>query len=89
MLNLSRIKDKYTCEVKKLQTERNVLRGEMAKHGVTVEKLADCVGISRYTLSKKINGKVDFSLSEIRKILAFFRARGDVHTVETLFDMTE
>ena len=72
-----------------MQAERNVLRGEMAKHGVTVSKLAAYVGVSTNTMSKKINGKVDFSLSEIRKILAFFRERGDVHTVETLFDIAE
>lgn len=70
-----------------MQDSRNILRGEMAKHGVTVNILAENIGIHRNSLSKKINGEVDFSLTEIRKILAFFRLRGENHTVEFLFDI--
>ena len=67
--------------------ERNVLRGEMAKYRVTIAQLAEVVGISANSMSAKLNGKVDFTLSEIRKILAFFNAKGENHTVETLFDI--
>lgn len=69
-----------------MQAGRNVLRGEMAKHGMTVAEMANVVGISKNSMSKKINGKSDFSLTEIRKILAFFNSLGDAHTVESLFD---
>ena len=66
---------------------KNTLRGEMAKYKVTVSDLAGELGVSANTVSKKLNGKVDFTLSEIRKILAFFNAKGENHTVETLFDI--
>ena len=88
ILRLSNIKDNYSQRGEKiLYTERNVLRGEMAKHGVTVRELAKGIGVSTNTMSKKINGRVDFSLTEIRKTLAFFRLRGESHTVESLFNI--
>ena len=66
---------------------RNVLRGVMAKYGVTIAQMAEVVGISSNSMSKKINGKVDFTLTEVRAILAFFRSKGETCTVESLFDI--
>lgn len=65
---------------------RNVLRGEMAKYGVTVADLANVVGVSSNTMSKKLNGEVDFKLTEVKAILSFFNSKGEAHNVESLFD---
>lgn len=67
--------------------ERNVLRGEMAKYRVTIAQLAEVVGISANSMSAKLNGKVDFTLTEVKTVLAFFREKGENHTVESLFDI--
>ena len=64
----------------------NVLRGEMAKYGLTVADMAKVVGISRNSMSAKIDGKIDFRLTEAKRILAYFNSRGERHTVESLFD---
>ena len=65
----------------------SVLRGAMAKHGMTIKEMACVIGISANSMSAKINGKVDFNLTEVRKILEHFRNLGEKHTVETLFDL--
>ena len=67
---------------------KNVLKGEMAKYGVTITKLSEATGISKGALCNKLNGKTDFTLSEVIRILNFFNALGEAHTVETLFDIT-
>lgn len=48
------------------------LRAEMARKGLSIEKLAELLGITRGTLTAKLAGKRGFSLEEarmIRKIL--------------------
>ena len=64
----------------------NVLRGEMAKYGLTVADMAKVVGISRNSMSAKIEGKIDFRLTEAKRILTYFNSKGESHTVESLFD---
>ena len=67
--------------------KKNVLKGEMAKYGVSIVKLAEATGISKSALWNKINGKSDFTLSEVIRILAFFDKLGESHTVESLFNI--
>lgn len=62
-----------------------ILRGEMVKYDLTVEKSANIVGISTTSMSNKLNGKVEFLLSEAKKLLDYFNARGNDFTVEYLF----
>ena len=67
--------------------KRSVLRGEMAKHGLTLAEMAKVLELSSVSLSNKINGRVDFTLSEAIKVLNFFNSLGESHTIQTLFDI--
>jgi len=64
---------------------KNVLKGEMAKYGLTVADMARVMGLSHTSMSNKLNGKVDFTLTEAKKIVRFFNAKGESHTIESIF----
>jgi transcriptional regulator with XRE-family HTH domain len=62
------------------------LRGEIVRSGLTIEQFADEIGVSRNTMSCKLNGKIPFNLVEIKKILEFFKQNGNTDvTTEYLF----
>ncbi len=65
----------------------NTLKGEMARYGVTVARMAAELGVTPATVRLKLNGKTDFTLTEARKILAIFRQLGRAYTAEELFDL--
>lgn len=44
------------------------LRAEMARFGFEQKDLGRIVGVTKKTISDKINGKRDFTLGEIKKI---------------------
>ena len=67
------------------QLTKNVLRGEMAKYGLTVAEMAEIIKVSSATMSDKLNGKVDFRLNEARVIVEYFNGQGESHTVDSLF----
>ena len=46
----------------------NVLQGYMRQNGITVRDLAELIGVTPTTISFKINGKSDFTLSEVDRI---------------------
>ena len=46
----------------------NMLRGKMAEKGFTQERLAEAVGISTNSLSRKLVGERQFRLGEVVKI---------------------
>ena len=48
--------------------DRNLLRGAIARAGMTQEKLALAIGISQNTLSAKILGRSYFDTDEIDRI---------------------
>lgn len=50
--------------------DKNMIRGAIVRNGYTIGSFADALGITRYTLSKKINGKSEFRASEIEKSCA-------------------
>lgn len=45
------------------------LRAEMLRRGYTYETMAAAIGLSSNTFHRKINGKNDFTLSEIQTII--------------------
>lgn len=49
-------------------TNTNKLKGRMTEMGYNLSSFADAVEISRPALRRKINGQVDFKVSEIEKI---------------------
>lgn len=48
--------------------DRNLLRGAIARAGLTQEKLADAIGINSNTLTAKMLGRSHFDTEEINKI---------------------
>ncbi len=64
---------------------KNILKGELRKYGITIEQLAEHLGVSPGTISMKLNGKHDFSLSQARQITDYINSFGEEHTVESLF----
>lgn len=49
------------------------LKALLIERGYTQANLADEIGISTYTMNKKINNKVEFKMSEIEKISRILR----------------
>lgn len=45
------------------------LIGKRKEKGITQEKMAELIGISKNNYNLKENGKLDFNLVEVRKIL--------------------
>lgn len=46
----------------------NLIRGKIVECGLTQQKLAEKTGISTNSLSRKLSGKRDFRLEEVKKI---------------------
>lgn len=46
------------------------LIGKRNEKGITQEKMAELIGISKNNYNLKENGKLDFNLSEVKKILS-------------------
>lgn len=61
----------------------NNLSAEIKRAGLTNKEFAERVQMNPVTFSKKINGKVDFTLSEVVRIAEFFKCE---FTVEYLFE---
>ena len=56
-------------------------------HRSTQKDLAEFVGISPNTLSKKMKGKIDWVFTkEVVPIVKFFRSFGSTYTVEEIFE---
>ena len=65
--------------------KRNVLRGEMAKHGLTIADMAQLMDMAPSTLSNKIHGKSDFTLTQARRAVKIINSLGEDHTLESMF----
>ena len=49
--------------------DKTSLKAAIMKRGLTQEKLAYMINMSENSLSKKINGKVQFTLAEIQRMI--------------------
>ena len=49
--------------------DAKALKAEIMKKGFTAERLSRAIGISKAAFSKKINGKSEFTLGEIQRIV--------------------
>lgn len=49
-------------------TNKNELKAALARKGMTATALAEMIGISRQSLSYRINNSVEFRISEVEKI---------------------
>lgn len=65
------------------------LRAEMVRNGISKAEVLELLEIRNNTYYSKMNGRTEFKLSEVEKILAlFYRKSGKVYSVEYLFDTT-
>lgn len=48
----------------------NLIRGKIVEAGLTQGKLAEMVGMSMNSMSRKLSGKRDFKLEEVQSICA-------------------
>lgn len=63
------------------------LRAEMVLNGISRQDIMNLLEIKPNTYYSKMNGRTEFKLSEVEKILAlFYRKSGKVYSVEYLFD---
>lgn len=60
----------------------NLLRGKMVANGYTVETAAKCLGMSRNTLSSKINGKSEFNADEVIRLCELLHIDDPAQKVE-------
>lgn len=51
------------------------LAAEIKRSGLSQKEFAEQVKINEITFSKKLNGKTDFQLCEIKRILEFFKLK--------------
>lgn len=65
------------------------LRAEMVRNGIKKKDIMELLEISNNAYYSKMNGRTEFKLSEVEKILAiFYRKTNNVYSVEYLFDTT-
>ncbi len=63
------------------------LRAEMVRNGISKHEIQKLLEISNNAYYSKMNGRTEFKLSEVEKILALlYRKSGKVYSVEYLFD---
>lgn len=49
------------------------LKGLMAEKGITQSELAKIINVDPSTMSYKMNNKSEFTISEIKKIISYFK----------------
>ena len=62
-------------------TKTNELKASLIRRGISLEDLSDALGISRVSLSKKMNNHREFKVSEIVKITQFLQLTRDERDV--------
>lgn len=62
----------------------NLLKAEMVKQNVHVEELAEKIGMTKSALFRRMNGSVDFSVKEAKKIKNALKLTGD-QTLQIFF----
>lgn len=62
--------------------QANRLRGKIVEAGFSQQSLAARLGMSKNTLSNKINGKTPFNLDEAKKICCILGIRDDAEKAQ-------
>lgn len=57
--------------------KRNVLRGKIIEHGMTIGEFCESVCISRSTFDRKISGAGEFNRDEISRMIAELNLSAD------------
>ena len=53
-------------------------RAYLAANKIKQKEVADLIGVTEATISKKINGGADFDMSEVRTICKHFKLKTDI-----------
>lgn len=62
------------------------LNAELVRNGLTVEMLADYMGMSKANVYNKINGRTVFNIKDMQTIQEFFKVKGGgTFTLDYLF----
>ena len=64
---------------------KKMLKIELAKKEMTQKDLANCLNITESTLNRKIYGKSEFSLNEVKTILKIFDLPMNEETISIFF----
>lgn len=70
----------------KSEKKYKTLRAEVVRNGLTISQFADLIKMNKPTLSNKLNGHYDFTLSECLKIKAALNYND---SMEVLFDVQD
>jgi hypothetical protein len=62
----------------------NLLKAEMVKQNVNAEELAERIGMKKSAFFRRLNGSVDFSVEEVRKVKNALKLSGD-QTLQIFF----
>ena len=74
-----------TKEGKVLNT--NLLKSEFIKNGFTQKKVAGKIGISENSLSRKLAGKRDFTLTEVNKLISLLNLSDEKNIHDIFFEL--
>ncbi len=64
----------------------NLLRAKMAECGYSQGQVASLIGMHGNTLSRKVNGESDFTLTEVRKLCRVLRIADPVRVFDLSMD---
>lgn len=73
---------------KLLHSPYNKLKGFMREKGIVYAEIANLIGVTPTTISQKINGQSDFSLSEAELIKKTYGAGDDIFFSESCENAT-
>lgn len=65
------------------------LKGLLAEHNIQHQELAKVLGLTRETLSHKLNGKSDWWLGEMAQIKNYFKQQGIEISYDEVFATAE
>ena len=57
--------------------QKNILKSRLSLKGKTQKDLAKTLGLSKVSISKKVNGTIKFSLNEVKKIKEYLNLTND------------
>lgn len=69
--------------------EKNNVRAEMARFGLTIRDMAEFMEMSPNTFSRKLHGKQDWLLNEALRIVNILNSYGANVTLGGLFDESQ
>ena len=61
------------------------IKAEIARYGLTMDKVAAELEMSTVSFSNKVHGKTPWLLDEAKKLVRIFNSYGSCYTIESLF----